>query len=511
MGKKNSTISKCAIFVSLSYFIANGMTIFSVTPQYDAINHLLYNSGDWQISLGRFLIPYYECITRYRRGVTEPLIISILSMTFISLCIYMILDISEECRTNTILALSLLLTSNMVMTSFCCTFKFFEDVFQLANLLMCTGVWVHYSTNEFLRYHITESVRDVLSCALFFCGFAVYPASISYAFMIIAIVIMKQIIGGNIRIRQNVSVILTLVISTIMYILVYFLIMHINGFQNTNNYNSISSLLYYDFSKMLISIKKGYLEFVDLYFVYGMHVSIVVTIGNVIITILYIMSLARAVNKMNIKRILFVTLVNLLIPLICMTTFIFMEVDSSIYVYRVISSVMLVYALQIIIIVQNESKHKTFVKVQHKLLFFAIALISIMNIRYSNGAFTVKKILYDRGLSQTTRILYDLSKIEGYQIGKTRVVLIGEFDWNDELYDISGDLKNLSGFGKSNIAYPQTFAYFCQLMGEPINLDYSDQSIEYYGRLDEVKHMRHYPYNGYIKYIEDTVVIKLFN
>lgn len=45
-------------------FLANAFTFLNWNPRHDAINHTFFFAGQWEVSLGRFLQPYYGKITR---------------------------------------------------------------------------------------------------------------------------------------------------------------------------------------------------------------------------------------------------------------------------------------------------------------------------------------------------------------------------------------------------------------------------------------------------------------
>ena len=101
--------------------------------------------------------------------------------------------------------------------------------------------------------------------------------------------------------------------------------------------------------------------------------------------------------------------------------------------------------------------------------YWCFIILLLTNIRYSNGAYTIVKIMYDRAGSSMTRVLWELNNNPTYIRNKTRVVIIGEFNRRSNLNPITynyGGYNKLSGYNETSITYNLTFSSMASLLGE---------------------------------------------
>ena len=81
----------CAFVLGL---IAHGFCFFNANVSHDCLNALVYTSDEYihQISIGRFMRPIYSMI---KGDVELPLVNGLLSLLFIGLSSYFVIDILE--------------------------------------------------------------------------------------------------------------------------------------------------------------------------------------------------------------------------------------------------------------------------------------------------------------------------------------------------------------------------------------------------------------------------------
>ena len=137
------------------------------------------------------------------------------------------------------------------------------------------------------------------------------------------------------------------------------------------------------------------------------------------------------------------------------------------------------------------------------------ALILLGNIRFSNSAYTIQKVLYDRAVYHTGQVISDLRDAGYVKDSDDRVIVSGSFDLGD---DMAAQLKTVScmnGFKDTSVTYSDTFRYMTMLMGSGV----TEGSIADMPDPDAVRSyiddMPAYPALGYLQEIDGYYVIKL--
>ena len=86
------SVNRKIAIVSTAIFsmIANAFAYFNLMPHHDAINHALYFAGNWELSLGRFLlIPYGKIFG----NIYMPWLNGWLSIVFLTVSVCLICEI----------------------------------------------------------------------------------------------------------------------------------------------------------------------------------------------------------------------------------------------------------------------------------------------------------------------------------------------------------------------------------------------------------------------------------
>lgn len=119
--------------------VANGFAYLNFYPQHDSLNHTLYFANDWEIRLGRFLLPLYGKI---RGEITVPWLIGLLSIIYITVTVYLICDMLDIINKWQIFLIAGFLSTNIVITQMCSVFMYVNDSYMLALLFATLGVWI---------------------------------------------------------------------------------------------------------------------------------------------------------------------------------------------------------------------------------------------------------------------------------------------------------------------------------------------------------------------------------
>ena len=129
---------------------------------------------------------------------------------------------------------------------------------------------------------------------------------------------------------------------------------------------------------------------------------------------------------------------------------------------------------------------------------------------YSNQCYLKKNLEFDATLTTMNRIVDRIEQTEGYEVGKTKVAIIGRLDDSiislrrKELdYDSAGLWENFS------ITYYETYKqYFENYLGYPINIIDMKQ-MKKIAEKEEVKEMELFPSYESIKFVDDVLVVKI--
>ena len=108
-----------------------------------------------------------------------------------------------------------------------------------------------------------------------------------------------------------------------------------------------------------------------------------------------------------------------------------------------------------------------------------------------------------------TKVTYDMEKVEGYEIGVTPITIKGMANFYQQLPGTESAAELIGMGTNSIIAMTSRYeAYFDYVLNYPIVKATRDQS-EAIEESEEYKAMNVYPQEGYIKFINGVLVVKM--
>ena len=143
----------------------------------------------------------------------------------------------------------------------------------------------------------------------------------------------------------------------------------------------------------------------------------------------------------------------------------------------------------------------------------ALSLIIVLaNVRFSNEAYTLQKVLYDRAAYHTGQVAEDLLEA-GYDPDEGDLIVVGgTFSLGGEL---SGKLDRISqtgmfGFYDTSVTYHTTFRSMARLLGVRVNMTTVDATADPEALGAAMAQMPAYPKEGYLQKSSDGLfIIKL--
>ncbi len=495
------SVNRKIAIVSTAIFsmIANAFAYFNLMPHHDAINHALYFAGNWELSLGRFLlIPYGKIFG----NIYMPWLNGWLSIVFLTVSVCLICEIYNMNKKWQIVLTAGFLTTNYAITELCGTFSFVLGSYSLAFMLACLGCyWVEYSSKRKL----------CLASVCFFLSMGLYQAYITAAMsVLLGKAVLKLLDGKKIKgvFKDCFKWGMILFIAATLYIVVYKMILHLVGIVSPDSYNSISGIKKINLLFLYHGGRVALKQFVDVFFS-GKYFGIITASMNVLLLGMALWNMIKTTAKRKINKLetaLCYVLIFWVFPIISQLMCVFMGLSK---VYFTPSYAMFIFYPICIAIVGNYNSDER--NVMQKLAMLAGGGLLCYFVLYSNGAYSLQKIAYDRTVSIVTRVAGEIDGIEGYIPGETNVILVGCMSDNKGNVELLNGIKKyevLAGFTKTSITYPQTFTSFFKLMGDKINVESNSEKIKEYLENSVVKNMSSYPKKGYCKMIDDVLVIK---
>ena len=492
------------ITVFVVSMLANAFAYFNLYPQHDALNHAFNFAGNWEIRLGRFLLPTFGKI---QGRITVPWLIGVASIILITLIVYLVCYILDLKRLWQIVIVACVFSANMSVTELTNVFIYVLAAYMLSVFFTCSAIFVYVHINSFWRYPVT--------IILFTISMGLYQAEIIFGIGLVAIMASKDLLENNkfsVVFTKYLKIGISVIVSVILYFGIHKIIMKIKNLEPASGYNSFSSLLNMNAHSLIRSVADSYWDFFSFFFgsdcywggTTGVLADFVLLFVAICLLILFIFK-----EKTYWYNKLFVLVIIFLFPgIVCIMDIIMNKNDLGFY-YSYSVFLLYIFFIVIIDICKKMINNREIIKLGQRIIILCVAVITFQNILFSNQLYSYQKFMYDRALSITTRILNDIECYEGYEIGDTEVVIVGGLRQNKNLKSLNIPMPDttLAGGRRLSITYNQTFKSFAWILGSDLNLNTSLE--DEYKSNDIVVDMPEYPEKGYFQIIDDRMIIKL--
>lgn len=484
------------------YLFAHGYRFSNTMYAHDALLQIYQDDSAWQIALGRVLQPVLLFL---RGGLCNPWLISFCAVIWLSLSVYLVVDLLGIRKLFPINLISGVMSCNAVLTSLNASFLPWVDFFMLSLFMAVAGVWLIKKGN----WKCLCLGAFVMAAAM-----GIYQAYISVS-IVLTIFLLLQEAQGDVKLKEfmkkTVCYCGSLLAAAFLYYLMWQVVRRIFGIWVADSYNGLASLGDYTQTSLLSTVGLAYQKT----FYYLTHPDIFVTMtfrghslsivwkylllgANIIAVAGMIISLVRKnlEKRKNIWQYLFQVLLLLVLPAaINFVCIISKGNDHVLTLYALV----LVYVLAIRL---TEEKGNIWIRVA---VWLSVLCVIWTNVVYANQVY-LKRELQDRAVTSfMTRIVEDMEEMEGYEPGVTPVAFCGPFGSSSYLQEMEG-LEELLPYGmtKTPLTYTGTEEAFLRYeLAVPIN--YTRVSWED----PEIVGMPTYPKKGSIAYVDGVLVIKI--
>ncbi len=504
-----------ALVLSLCFWLfAHGYRFFNNYYTHDALMEIFQDDIFFQRSLGRFLQPVFIIL---RGSVCAPWLIGIISLAFLALSAFFVIELLELNNIFFIVSVVGLMVCNNIFTVANVAFLPWVDIF--AASLFFSVLAVCFANKDTLKGYFAGGFFLFLSLGL-------YQAYAGVTLMLILIMLLKELRNGKdvkstvVKGLKNCGMLVT---SGALYWGMYRLVCIIHHVELSGSYNSLENFTAFENISIIDLILGTYKHFfVSLFntatyvstYIAGIKISYAYSRMLFIVTLLLMALGIVCMVLINVKRKSSVAAVCLqifgIIMLPLMADFIYIAAKGMVHSLMVFSF-LLTYIMIIGLVDETLLLYEVSPKINRYVSVTAFVLMIAMvwnNIVVSNQAYYKIDLQMEAFESFTTRLVGDIERQDDYEFGKTPVCFVGEFEKSEYIGEVPYIREiTMQGVGKTPITYMDTFySYLTNVQNININIVKYDGDKSY-----EIDKMPIYPTNGSIKSLDGILYVKYLN
>ena len=494
---------------------ANGFSFFNYIPQHDALTEGFWQNTNWVVGLGRFLLPWYRELTG---NIPMPWAEGMLSILYVGLAVYCITGILAMDTRGSILLTGGFLASNLSVLTINSLYQFVFDAYMFAFLLACLGVYL-------LRDGASPGrVAGAVVC--FFVSVGVYPAMITGALCLFLLRLLRRAAEENglapALWKTLAGWALALALAAGLYLLCSRAALAVRGIAGTDRDTSIFSLGSKKLPDILYGIGVNLYFFAAILFLGVSPVHGTKYLGPwygaaaALLAAVCVVSFCRR-NRGALRGRVWALFIAgaALFPVLARLVNIMAQSGTA---HHTAYAQFLAYPALLWLFFfpgKKDGEEPAGDRAPGKLSAAAVTVLSLViilaNVRFSNEAYTLQKVIYDRAVYHTGQVAEDLLAA-GYDPDDGDVIVVGgTFSLGGEL---SGKLDRITqtgiyGFGDTSVTYNTTFRSMARLLGVRVNMISADAAADPAATAALIESMPVYPHEGYLQAADGLYVIRL--
>ncbi len=470
-------------------------------------NHdsLLINQIDsrWQISLGRIWNPLYV----YLRGrIVSPVTCAVCGSVFLIAAMLLTVRLLDIRRKSSVILLCGMMATHETLAFVNSGFLLSFDLDMLALLFSVLAVW--FSRKE-IRMHWLLMVICLTACL------GLFQSYLEVTLVLIQILILREMLAGESADKlwgYGIRCIIALIAGGAVYLICLRLVLRLSGVQAANTYNGLMQIKDLIGADLLSLLKKTWL----LGFRYmcspetmhrGVSAALNIILGLAAGGLLLVYSRRQKWKPGHYVLLLFLAAV---MPLsMNVSYFLTSGMKHGLMTYSFVMYFVLVIMVFDVCLADQAGWQSRF----HILPKLGLAVLIFNHISFANALYVKKDLEYDAALSLMTRLTYRMETTEGYVVGETPIAVLGVLDDSPLSVERGGFafvndmfVGTMHRFG---LSYLETYGlYFRNILGYPVKMVPEDD-LKDVMQIKEVMEMPVFPYEGSVKMVEGTLVIKL--
>ncbi len=482
--------------------VAHGYCYFNLLYSHDSMIVYQDNEYAWQISLGRFIAPLY---CKIRGSIYAPALVGFLSLLFIALSVYIIVNLLDFKSKIQIVLVSAVMTTGVTVTLLNATYFKDVDIYMFSMLCALFGA---YLINKYKFGFIVAPLFFVISLG----G---YQAQLQIAVFVIMILILDNILTGKetkIIIHRISKNLISLFLGLILYYLVTNVVLKITGIaMESNSYNGLSKVGNYgSLGNIKDSICAVYIR-VASYFTKNATSAIstrLIMCINIAIFLIMFISLIIVILKKRVKGCNLVILIVLVLSMPFGINFVCF-ISQGLQHTLMMQSFVLVYVLALFI--SNYVVSLNIRPTNNKLIKFMIPAFIVMltfnNVVYSNQTYVYKTLVIQNTEITFTRILDRVEQTDGYVVGETPVAIIGKLDITNG-YRFATEQTGLNSGDYATTYYKTYVRFINNYLSYPMNILPQEKADEL-ATQSYIENMTAFPAKDSVQMVDGTLIIKL--
>ncbi len=456
---------------------------------------IIQNDHDWQVSLGRFLIPVYVGV---RGELTVPIIIGILAMFYLGISVFLMADLLDIHKLiNKVMLGGILATYATVVHSFA-TFLPWADVYMLSLLFAVLAVRIYFRYGR--KGIIPAAVLTVVSLGL-------YPAYFAVSLSLVILRLIKQSltdVSPADVLSKGIGALVFMVAGGVTYLTLWHFSLDQLGLAAAQTANSIGNIYQFQIKEIPDMVVRAYHITAHRWLFPDTFHAETVTVCNILLLVFSVCAFTGIVVKKGIKKVWPVFPMILILPL-CMSS---VGVIAGFLSNTMTFSFSLLYwaSVMVLELSADEKISETWLKL-NKLTPVLLLSVILSNIVYANQMYLKKDLEAQSTLAAVNRLVYRMESVEGFIPGETTVLLIGDMNYSSVLGD--REFPDYLGRNEFGPTYYEAYEnYFKYILAYPVNLGSQDMIYEYMQR-EDVINMPSYPSQECCRMIEGVLVVKM--
>lgn len=481
---------------------------------------LFTNDVDWQISLGRFMIPVYY----YLRGrFTVPWLLGLYCILYAAISASLIASMMNIHKAGHLLLLCGIIMTNAAVTAQTATYVHVIDIYMLGFLMATVSVWLLW------RYRL----GFLPGIPLLMMGVGLYPAYFAAAAALCVMLVIQQLLDQSVTPKA-----LWLFIGKALLMLLAALLLYaagvraallLRGTALSEGYNGISGVGDYSGVNIIQLLKNLYLYVIRFLKLPTANAPQLIKWCNLLMGAAALCQLVRLIvlRRLAWWRVVLLGIALVMLPLAANITYFIskgmLHGVMTMPLYLLYLFILLVHVLaqdvaqETDVCTVNGAKNCWIRIAATTLIPLLLCIWTIDNIQFANASYLKKRLEAQSTLSVMTRVIDRIEQTEGYRPNQTTVVLIGDLNLNEHLTPSRYDYHQLKLTGdrvpgyeyEYAVSYPWSYRYYMQYcLGYPIQLAY-EGTINQYAASEAVQAMPAFPDADCIQWMDGNLIVKL--
>lgn len=494
------TLLRVFVYVFVLGLIAHGFCYFNGNFSGDSLFYLYRNDAKDMVAMGRYIRPVYGV---FKGKLTMPVVNGMLSLFFISISSYLVIDIFKIKNKYFKFFVCAILTVNSSISLLNASYIHDSDAYMFSLMLSLFASKLLISNNK---------ANYFLTCIILIVSLGIYQSFVEVTIFVVIAVAIKEIINRNdikIIFKDLFTRILIIVLSLALYYALYILLLKVFNIEKTISDNSIGNISIFSFGIIRERIYNLFISEIRWVINPRSYNNYLIKIINVVIIVIGLYCLVRIMLKNKLEWAKYV-IVAMLLLFACIgtniTTFIANNYhDLTLYPFNMLY-------IFVLTLIEDCCSNNCGKNILISVLYIVFALLIIDGSMYSNEIYLKKDLENKSTLSLYTRVLDRIEKLDGYQVGETKLAFIGTIKESDMNYEIDG--FDYSGIGINNsfsaITYEKTASYFKYYLGFNGDILTKEESMQYANDQD-INKLLPFPNQNCVVLKDGIVFIKFSN